>query len=164
MTKLALLFLLITPFAFGQALPEHRQQCGVPATENRIQEIALNWKAAYNAGNPDAVASLYAEDATYLTQHFATGIIHGRAAIRAYVKLGSDAKYRIDSIQVLASACSRDFAYAIARYDSTNAGQKAFGVNLVLMNKIKGKWLIVAHESAVPDPNSAIRSLALGEE
>ena len=49
-------------------------------------------------------------------------------------------------------------AYAIDRYESTNAGQKAFGVNLVVLKKTGRKWMIVAHEAAVPDP-AAIRSL-----
>ena len=163
MMKLALL-LLIAPLALGQALPEHRNRCSVPAIEKAIQEAAQEWKDGYNSGNPDAVAALYAEDATYLTQHFATGIVHGRPAIRAYVKRGTDAKYRIDSITVLATDCSRHFAYAITRYHSTNAAQSAFGLNLVVMRKIKDKWLIVAHEAAVPDPSTAIQSLDVREK
>ena len=158
------IFLLLAPLAFGQAFPEHPQHCGIPSVESAIQKVAHDWKEGYNAENPGAVAALYAEDATYLTQHFATGIVHGRAAIRAYVKAGTDAKYKIDSLRVLASGCSRDFAYGITRYESINAGQRAFGVNLVLLRKIRGKWLIVAHESAVPDPGKAIQSLDIGDE
>jgi hypothetical protein len=33
------------------------------------------------------------------------------------------------------------------------------GVNLVALHKISGKWAIVARESAVPDPASAIQHL-----
>jgi hypothetical protein len=33
------------------------------------------------------------------------------------------------------------------------------GVNLVVLRKIRGKWLIVAHESAAPDPACAIQHL-----
>lgn len=161
--KLAL-FLLLAPLALGQAFPEHRQQCGIPAVEGVIEKVAHDWKDGYNSENPAAVAALYAEDATYLTQHFATGIVHGRQAIQAYVKLGTDAKYKIESLRVLATGCSRDFAYAITRYDSSNADQKAFGVNLVLLRKMKGKWLIVAHESAVPDPKTAIQRLNVLEK
>jgi uncharacterized protein (TIGR02246 family) len=161
--KLALL-LLLAPLAFGQAFPEHPQQCGIPSVRSAIEKVAQDWKEGYNSENPAAVAALYAEDATYLTQHFATGIVHGRPAIKAYVKVGTDAKYKIDSLQVLASGCSRDFAYAITRYESNNAGQTAFGVNLVLIRKIKGKWLIVAHEAAVPDPKTAIQTLNVPEK
>jgi hypothetical protein len=69
------------------------------------------------------------------------------------VKKGIDAHYRIEAISLLASGCSGEFAYTVTQYESNNADQKAFGLNLVaLLQKIKGKWLIVAHESAVPDP------------
>ena len=161
--KLAI-FLLLAPLAFGQAFPEHPQQCGIPSVKNAIEKVAHDWKEGYNAEDPAAVAALYAEDATYLTQHFATGIVHGRPAIKAYVKLGTDAKYRIGSLRVLASGCSRDFGYAITRYESSNGGQRVFGVNLVLLRKIEGKWLIVAHESAVPDPTTAIQSLEIRDK
>lgn len=159
MGKLAVIVLLCAGMAFAQALPDHPQQCSDRATRATIASIAEAFKAGYNAGDPDRVAALYADDATYLTQHFLTGIVHGRRAIRAYVKNGTEAKYKIDSLTVLTSGCEHDFAWAITRYESTNGGQKAFGLNLVLIRKIKGKWLIVAHESAVPDPERAIPSL-----
>jgi ketosteroid isomerase-like protein len=79
--------------------------------------------------------------------------------VQAYVQRGIDARYRIDSIETLSTVCSGDFAYVITRYRSTSGNQKAMGVNLVVMRKIEGKWLIVAHESAVPDPATAIQSL-----
>jgi len=50
-------------------------------------------------------------------------------------------------------------SYTVDRYESTNAGQKAFGVNLVVLKKIAGEWKIVAHEAAVPDPATAVHSL-----
>jgi ketosteroid isomerase-like protein len=131
--------------------------CSAPYYE-AITHISEHWKDGYNSGNADKVASLYAEDAYYLTQHFITGIVQGRPCIRAYVQRGVDAHYHVDSIRTLSMDCSGDFAYAITRYESTNAGQKAFGVNIVVLKKIHGKWLIVAHEAAVPDPG-AIRQL-----
>ncbi len=129
-----------------------------------MQHVIDDWKSGYNSADPDKVAALYAEDATYLTQHFITGIVHGRPAIRAYVKKGTDAHYRVDKIDLLASDCTRDFAYGITRYESTNGDQKAFGVNVVVLKKMKGKWLIVAHEAAVPDAASAIQSLDIKPE
>lgn len=139
------------------AVPQ--KHCAIAADGAALGRIAEQWKDGYNNGHAADVAALYAEDATYLTQHFATGIVQGRAAIQAYVQRGVDAKYHIDSIQVLSTVCSGDLAYTTGRYESTNAGQKAFGVNLVVLRKIGGKWLIVAHESAVPDPATAIQHL-----
>lgn len=134
-----------------------RNQCSA-ADREQIGAIAQQWKTLYNAGNSAGVASLYLSDAYYLTQHFASGIVHGRAAIQSYVQRGVDAHYRIDSIIVLQTTCSGDFAYAIGRYNSTNAGQKAMGVNLIVLRKVGRQWMIAAHEAAVPEP-SAIKSL-----
>jgi len=140
------------------------KHCTVAADDAALRQIAEQWKDGYNNGHAAAVASLYAEDATYLTQHFAAGIVQGRSAIQAYVQRGVDARYHIDSIQLLSTVCSGDFAYTIGRYESTNAGQKAFGVNLLVLRKMKGKWLIVAHESAVPDAATAIQHLDIPDE
>ena len=133
--------------------------CENSAIDSAIRQNAEVWKNGYNDGEAAKVAALYTEDATYLTQHFVTGIVQGRPKIQAYVQRGVDAKYHIDSIEVLSTGCSGKIAYAITRYESTNAGQKAFGVNILVLKKTGKKWLIVAHESAVPDPATAIQSL-----
>jgi len=133
--------------------------CGTLADDQAIASIADTWKESYNAGNAAKVAALYSPDAYYLTQHYVDGIVHPRPLVQAYVQRGVDARYHVDSIETLSTVCSGDFAYAITRYRSTNGSQKAMGVNLVVMRKIEGKWLIVAHESAVPDPATAIQSL-----
>ena len=133
--------------------------CVVAATDRAIRQIADQWKDAYNDGNAEKVASLYTPDAYYLTQHFVTGIVHGHQAIRAYVQLGVDAKYHIDSIEILATDCAGDFAYAVSRYKATNGDQKAMGVNLLILRKLAGKWKIVGHEAAVPDPATAVQHL-----
>src|SRR5437660_2214961 len=152
-------FLFCAITAATQSSAAQEQRCAFPEVNQAIVDIVENWKNGYNSGDPEKVAALYAPDATYLTQHFVTGVVHGRSAIKAYVKNGTDAHYRIEDIRLLASNCSGEFAYAITRYESGNAGQKAVGVNLVVLQKINGKWWIVAHESAVPDPATAIQSL-----
>lgn len=133
--------------------------CGAAADDQAIGAIAQAWKDGYNHGDAARVASLYADDAYYLTQHFVEGVVHPRPMIKAYVQRGVDAHYQVDSIETLFSSCSGNLAYAITRYHSSNAGQVAMGVNLVVLRKTGGKWLIVAHESAVPDPASAIQNL-----
>jgi ketosteroid isomerase-like protein len=134
-------------------------QCATPADGRAIASIAKTWKEGYNAGDAARVAALYSDDANYLTQHYIDGIVHPRSLIQAYVQRGIDARYHIDSIETLSTVCSGDFAYAITRYHSTNGDQKAMGVNLVVMRRIGSRWLIVAHESAVPDPATAIQAL-----
>lgn len=56
---------------------------------------------------------------------------------------------------------SGDLMYTVARYEATNAGQRAFGVNLVVVRRIGNTWRIVAHEAAVSDPATAVQSLDL---
>lgn len=159
MTKfLVLLFTFACP-ALASAAAGSTNQCANPATEKAIRQGAATWKDGYNNGEAARVAALYAEDATYLTQHFVTGIVQGRRNIQAYVQRGVDAKYHIDAIEIMSSGCSGDLAYATTRYESTNAGQKAFGVNILVLKRAGKKWLIVAHESAVPDAATAIKSL-----
>lgn len=141
----------------------------VPASQcssstSALTQIAQNWKDGYNNGDASGVAALYAEDAYYLTQHYVTGIVQGRPAIEAYVQNGIDAHYRIDSIEVLKVDCVGDFAYAITRYNATNGGQKAVGLNIVVMKKSADRWMIVAHESAVPDPKTAIQQLKIQQK
>jgi uncharacterized protein (TIGR02246 family) len=136
-----------------------RNSCTDPDANRAARQIADQWKNGYNNGDAAKVASLYTEDAYYLTQHFVTGIVQGRANIRAYVQRGVDARYHIDSIQIISTDCSGDLAYTVDRYETTNAGQKAFGVNLVVVKRIGNNWRIVAHESAVPDPATAIQRL-----
>lgn len=129
------------------------------ADESALRQISEQWKDGYNHGNAAKVAALYTEDAYYLTQHFVAGFVHPRSQIQAYVQRGADARYHIDTIEIVRLECSGDFAYTVTRYESTNAGQKVFGVNLVVLKKVQEKWLIVAHESAVPDAATAIQSL-----
>jgi ketosteroid isomerase-like protein len=123
------------------------------------QLVVDTWRDDYNGGNFEGVAALYEPDAYYLTQHFATGVVHGRESIKAYVKRGVDAGYKINSLFILTVGCSGEMMYVVTRYDATNAGQKVFGVNLVVLKQEGTRWLIAAHEAAVPDPATAIQDL-----
>ena len=152
----AVLLLPGTVLAQQAPVPQQSRSC---ADQASLDQIAEQWKSAYNQGDSARVAALYTDDAYYLTQHFVTGIVHGRAAIQAYVQNGVDAHYRVDSIRVIAMECFGDIAYTITRYESTNGGVKATGVNLVVLRRLAGSWKIVAHEAAVPDPASAIQHL-----
>ena len=170
-----------SPSAQSRDLASSSQQQGTtpnprscsPADESAIRKIANDFRDAYNRGDAARAASLYTDNAYYLTQHYADGIIDGRKNIQAYVQRGVDAHYHIDSIEVekvncgacptlRASSARRvgsNFAYVIARYQSTNDSQKAMGVNLIVLRKFQDIWRIVAHESAVPDPATAIKKL-----
>jgi uncharacterized protein (TIGR02246 family) len=161
--KLLIVFALALLSTFAAAADPHSDpvpttKCSVPTDDRAIRAIADEMKNAYNAGHPEKIAALYAPDAYYLTQHYSTGILHGRDEIHAYMKGGTDAGYKIDKIETYSTFCSGNLAYSIGRYYSTNADQKAFGGITVVLRKTKGKWLIVAHQTSVPEP-TAIQKL-----
>jgi uncharacterized protein (TIGR02246 family) len=159
MKAIALLMLIAVCSTVAFTQPSKASQACSADDRRALEQIAPRWMDGYNRGDAAAVGALYAPDAYYLTQHFATGIVHGREMIQAYVQKGVDARYHVDKIDVMLTECSGDFAYTIDRYESTNGGEKAFGLNVVVLKKIDGKWKIVAHESAVPDTSTAIQSL-----
>lgn len=146
----ALVFGLVVAVAAASGQETSKSRCR-PADEKALREISERFQAGYNNGVASQIGALYAPDAYYLTQHFAGGILRGREQIQAYFQRGIDARFRIDTIDVLKLDCSGDLAYTVGRYESTNAGVKARGVNVLVLRKTAGKWLIVAHESAVPD-------------
>jgi hypothetical protein len=65
-------------------------------TDQALLRVAEEWKAAYNAKDAAAVASLYTADGYYVSAHV---VAHGRPEIQAYFQRGIDAGGRIDSIQ-----------------------------------------------------------------
>jgi ketosteroid isomerase-like protein len=165
MIRLFCILIIVGVYANPQAMPARKATHSCSARDQAaLREIPEMWKDDYNQGEAAKVAALYTDDAYYLTQHFVTGVVHGRAAIQAYVQRGVSAGYRIDAIDIWSMDCSGDLAYTVGRYESTNAGQKAFGVNLVVLRKMAGRWKIVAHEAAVPDPATAVQSLDLAKK
>ncbi len=157
--KLSLVLALILLSTFAVAADPHADpvpttRCSVPADDAAIRAIGSELQDAYNTGHPEKIATLYAPDAYYLTQHYATGILHGRDEIHASMKGGTDAGYKIDKIEIYSTFCSGNMAYSVGRYYSTNGEQKAFGGITVVLRKIKGKWLIVVHQTSVPEPTA----------
>ncbi len=162
MARLPLALAALLPLsAVGQVPAAPR--CPSAAVEKALQAIAAEWKESYNSGDSARLARLYDQSAWYLTQHFIEGAIYGRPSIRAYFEGGMRAGFRMDSIRLLSTGCSGDLAWSVGEYESTNAGGKAFGVNLVVLRRSGRRWLIVAHESAVPDPQTAMRRLPVNE-
>jgi uncharacterized protein (TIGR02246 family) len=160
-------FLAFCMIVFGSAIAFAQQQsdltteraCKDKSAQRAAQNIVNTWIDGYNSGDAARVAALYVQDAYYLTQHYVTGIVQGRDRIQAYVQLGVDAHYHIDSIRILHVACDGGFMYVITRYEANNGGRKDFGVNLVVARKTRQGWRIAAHEAAVPDPATAVQQL-----
>lgn len=152
MKKLFLLFGFGCVWGFGQSTEPKRETR--PASKASLTEkpalegIAEEWKTFYNAGDASKVASLYTEDAYYLSAHI---LAHGREAIKAYWQRGIAAGGHIDFIKPLATFSSGELGYSAGTYQATNAGTTVDGRILLVLRKVKGKWLIAAHETVVRD-------------
>ena len=148
----AAVFAMMFPHSVPQDPAAQRPHGGTIVSKSAVdadfQNLPERWKDAYNSKDAAKVASLYAPDAYYLSAHVAA---HGRDQIRAYFQRGMDAGGHIDAIDILASRASGNLAYSVGIYHANNAGQKVNGRLVVVAEKIEGKWLIVAHESVVPD-------------
>jgi uncharacterized protein (TIGR02246 family) len=121
------------------------------ADDQQLRDVATLWKEAYNRKDAKAVAHLYADDAYYVSQHVPGGFIHGRKAILANTERGISGGGHVDSIEILKSEIMGDLAYSVGTYHATNSGQKVTGRNILVLKKMSGRWLIVAHTSVVPD-------------
>jgi uncharacterized protein (TIGR02246 family) len=109
---------------------------GIPATvaaqtstddAKAIQRAAEQWMAAYNAGDPAAVAKMYSEDARLST---AMGTVDGRPAIEQYLKNEMAAGVKMQNITVEKSQRFGDVDYSQGTFTATGpAGQ------------ITGHWL-----------------------
>jgi ketosteroid isomerase-like protein len=118
------------------------------------EEVPLNaeeWRSAYNAGDIEKLASFYSEDADYVSPHVTGLMIHGREAIKQNFQRGIVGGGHVDSIFVQRSGSSCDLAYVISAYQATNSGVTVHGKNVLVMKRIRGKWLIVTHASIVRD-------------
>jgi uncharacterized protein (TIGR02246 family) len=118
------------------------------AQEPAMEGIAEKWRNAYNAGDASKVASLYTEDAYYLSAHI---VAHGRQAIKAYWQRGIAAGGYIDFIRPLTTFSSGELGYTAGTYQATNAGRTVDGRILLVLRKINCKWLIAAHDTVVRD-------------
>jgi uncharacterized protein (TIGR02246 family) len=117
-------------------------------TDRALRRVSQAWRAAYNAGDAAAVASLYTTDAFYVSAHV---VARGRQEIQAYFQRGIAAGGHIDTIQILYSRHSGDLAYTVGTYEATNAGQHVRGRNVVVLRRVSGRWLMAAHETVVAD-------------
>lgn len=155
MKKLLLIFVLgcmvLTTTQISTASQEakpSKQALLIGTDEQAIGTIAEDWKNAYNSGDASKVASLYTEDACYLSAHI---LAQGRPAIEAYWHRGIVAGGHIDFIKPLTVFASGELGYSAGVYQATNAGVTVEGRVLLVFRKISGTWLIAAHETVVRD-------------
>ncbi len=113
-----------------------------------ITQTGAAWARHWNAGELDAVVAAYAEDAVYMPPHHAA--LHGREAIREYLKrpMGRGVKDLVYEVTYIRQ--SGDLAYDVGRYRMTvpekdGRTRRDEGKYLVVWKReSSGEWKIAA--------------------
>ncbi|HXZ39570.1 MAG TPA: DUF4440 domain-containing protein [Terriglobales bacterium] len=122
------------------------QQAGMkpPPSPEPGAQVRQEFLRAYNAKDADAVVSLYAEDATLVSDG---GTLRGRDEIRQWVKSGLDQGSKLEMIEPNVEKSSGTLAYGTGRTRRLVGSVVHLGQYLIVMEKIGGEWKIVQHFS-----------------
>ena len=122
------------------------QQPGVKALSSPEPgvQVRQEFLRAYNAKDTDALVTLYAEDATLVSDG---GTFKGRNEIRKWVKAGLDQGSRLEAIEPSVERSSGTLAYETGRTRRLVGSVVHLGQYLIVMEKIDGEWKIVQHFS-----------------
>lgn len=125
--------------------------CQPPAQDTAADMAALNavtqaWQSAYAAGNADAIAELYAEDALVAAPD--RPAVVGRAAIREMVAAdiaGAQAAGMTLNISESVGGVSGDLGWNSGTWTATDASGTVVdsGNYLSVSKKVDGKWLYI---------------------
>jgi uncharacterized protein (TIGR02246 family) len=132
----------------------------MPATadevEQHISQIGQQWARHWNAGDLEKLTQAFAPDAVYMPPHHAA--VHGRDAIREYLKTPmqhgvGDLTYEVTYIKH-----SGDLAYDVGRYSMSvpreGGKRQDRGKYLTVWRRQpNGEWLIVADTWSSDLPN-----------
>ena len=114
-----------------------------------IKKIRETWVQEFNAGHPDKVAALYADEAVLMRKN---GTVHNRESIQADLERSINAaRGRNYVVHSLHTEGSGNIVYDTGMYDEDFPHHVAEGNYLMVIEKIGGEWKIVAH-AAVPNP------------
>jgi ketosteroid isomerase-like protein len=132
---------------FEQAPPGVDGTAAAAQDQAAVRDLPQAWMTHYNGGDAAKVASLYAEDAFYLSAHV---LARGREQIREYWGRGIAAGGHVDRIEPIFVSVSGTLGYFVGRYEATNAGVTVDGRLLIVVRKEDGVC-IAAHETVVRD-------------
>jgi ketosteroid isomerase-like protein len=107
------------------------------------------WRKAYNSGDANNLRPLYTTDAKYLSAHVQGLEAFGIDQVVANFQKGISGGGHIDSIRIISLEYSGSLAYLLTQYHADNSGQKVSGRNLLVLRKVRNKWLITVHMTVV---------------
>jgi ketosteroid isomerase-like protein len=130
--------------------------CAQPALQSDTTELKKvftgrirEWIEAYNSKDAQKLIPLYTVDAIYSSSHVNGLEATGRDRVAANFQVGMSGGGHIDKIEILRMNVSCDLASLYCKYQATNSGVTVVGRNLLVLKKVKGKWLIVNHMTVV---------------
>jgi uncharacterized protein (TIGR02246 family) len=112
-----------------------------------IRKIGHDWARNWNAGDLEAVVSVYAPDAVYLPPHHEA--VHGRDAIREYLRGPRNHGITDLAFDVTYIKQSGDVAWDVGTYrmsvpQNDGAKREDHGKYLTVWKRAGSKWLITA--------------------
>lgn len=116
-----------------------------------IQRIRETWVQEFNAGHADKVTEFYAPEAVLMRWD---GSVHGKDSILAEMQRSISGGAHDYVVHSLHTERSGNLGYDTGAYNVTLRDRVVEGNYLIVVKRIKGKWLIVAHAS-VPNPREA---------
>ena len=123
-----------------------------------IRRIGDDWARHWNAGELDGVVAAYAEDAVYLPPHHEA--VHGRAAIREYLKAPlshgvSDLAFEVTYIKQQGPIAWDVGTYRMTIPQSDGTKKEDHGKYLSVWRRVGRNWLMVADAWSSDLPPSA---------
>ena len=138
-------------FALGIGIVIAISGCdSLPATtgadEAALKEATQTWLKAYNAGDADTIAALYADDAVLMPPH--APVANGKAAIREFIAKDSAGAKAAGITLVPGPATAgvdHGTGWESGSYSITDRSGKVIdsGSYLSVSQKVNGKWLYV---------------------
>jgi uncharacterized protein (TIGR02246 family) len=116
------------------------------ADETALKEITQTWLSSYNAGDADAIAALYTDDAVLMPPH--APVARGKAAIREFIAKDS-AGAKSAGIRLVPGTetvgVNGDWGWNAGSYTVQDASGKTVdsGSYLSVSHKVDGRWLYV---------------------
>jgi ketosteroid isomerase-like protein len=116
-----------------------------------MQKLRDTWIQEFNAGHADKVAAFYAPEAVLMRWD---GTVHGYDSILAEMQRSITAGAHNYVVHSLRTDHSGDLGYDTGAYNVNLRDRLVEGNYVIVVKRIKGRWLIVAH-SSVPNPREA---------
>lgn len=132
--------------------------CGVVGAQSKsddfavhMQKIRETWVQEFNAGHAEKVAAFYAPEAVLMRWD---GTVHGHDSILAEMQRSITGGAHDYVVHSLRTDHSGDLGYDTGAYNVSLRDRLVEGNYVIVVRRIKGRWLIVAH-SSVPNPREA---------